>query len=83
MPNDAQVPPPDEDAAQRVADEGDATDGPGDAIHVVVNLVHQLVCHRLENLTRLIHNIFKRKTFKSRFSNSYRFLELSIRIQRI
>ena len=50
MPNDAHVPPPDEDAAQRVADEGDATDGPGDALHVVVDLVHQLVSHRLEIL---------------------------------
>jgi hypothetical protein len=42
--------PPDEDAAQRMANEGDATDGPGDALHVVVDLVHQLVCHRLEIL---------------------------------
>ena len=44
------VPTPDKDAAQRMADEGDATDGPGHALHVVVDLVHQLVCHRLEIL---------------------------------
>ena len=38
----------DEDAAEGVADEGDPLDGPRHALHVVADLVHQLVRHVLQ-----------------------------------